>query len=374
MTGAPQTCWFLVPDGFDDDERVSGGNVYDRRLGAALRARGLEVRTVVVGGRAPDLGAALAEIPTEAVVLVDGLLGVAAPDALRAQSGRLRVVVLAHMVASALPSTPDASVRERVALTAARRIITTSEWTRAELLARGFAEPGQVVVARPGTEAVPVAGAISEVRPPGVDPRGLHLLSVGAVAPHKGHDLLVEALAGLADRPEWTCSIVGSLDVDPAFAAGLAGAIRSAALADRIVLTGVRTGRRLDDAYRAADVVVVPSRAESFGMVVAEALARGIPVVAARVGGIPEAIGGNPAAVLVPPDDPTALRDLLRRWLEEPGWRAALAATAAEAARSRAPAPASTSTWAETARTVAAVLHQAGAERDAVDDGRVAAR
>ena len=81
---------------------------------------------------------------------------------------------------------------------------------------------------------------------------------------------------------------------------------------------GVLTGRRLADAYRAADLVVAPSRAESYGMVVAEALARGIPVVAARVGGVPEAIAGSTAGILIPPNDPGALRAVLRRWREEP--------------------------------------------------------
>ena len=294
---------FLVPEGVDDDERVSGGNVYDRRIGEALRSRGLDVRMVrVAEGGVPDVENAMSALPHDALVLIDGLIAVAASEALDAHSTRLRIVVLAHMVASALPGIHDVARtadRERLALNAARRVITTSEWTRSELIARALAEPELITVARPGTDAVPATTGSAS---------GGHLLCVGAVAPHKGQDVLVQALAGMTDLPDWTCSIVGSLNADPDFAIRTAAAIRSATLTARVTLTGVLTGRRLADAYRAADLVVAPSRAESYSMVVAEALARGIPVVAARVGGIPEAMAGSKAGILTPSNDPGALR------------------------------------------------------------------
>jgi glycosyltransferase involved in cell wall biosynthesis len=276
-------------------------------------------------------------------VLIDGLIAVAASDVLEAQSTRLRIVVLAHMVASALPGNQDdaqAAERERKALDAAGRVITTSEWTRSELIARALAKPDRITVAPPGTDTAPAATGSES---------GGHLLCVGAVAPHKGQDVLVQALAGMTDLPGWSCSIVGSLTADPDFAARTAAAIRSASLRERVALIGVLTGQQLADVYDAADLVVAPSRAESYGMVVAEALARGIPVVAARVGGIPEAIAGSKAGILTPSDDPGALRAVLRQWREDPGWRAALKA---EAVRSRTV----TRTWDESAGIAAAVL------------------
>ena len=349
---------FLVPDGIDDDERVSGGNVYDRRIGEALRARGLDVRMMrVSAGGGQDVARAMSALPRDALVLIDGLLAVAASQVLDAQSTRLRIVVLAHMVASALPGIRDrarTAEREREALHAARRVIATSEWTRSELIARALAEPDRIVVARPGTDAAPAATGSAS---------GGHLLCVGAVAPHKGQDVLVHALAGMADLPGWSCSIVGSLNADPDFASRTAAAIRSAGLTERIELMGVLTGRRLADAYHAADLVVAPSRAESYGMVVAEAVARGIPVVAARVGGVPEAIAGSTAAILTPPNDPVALRAVLRQWWEEPPRRAVLKA---EAVRSRA----ATRTWAESAAIAAAVLGDVRPATDAVGSER----
>jgi glycosyltransferase involved in cell wall biosynthesis len=345
---------FLVPDGVDDDERVSGGNVYDRRISEALRARGLDVRMVLVAeGRVQDVAHAMSALPRDALVLIDGLIAVAASEVLDAHSTRLRIVVLAHMVAGALPGIQDdgrTAEREREALNAARRVITTSEWTRSELIARGLAEPDRITVARPGTDAAPAATGSTS---------GGHLLCVGAVTPHKGQDVLVQALAGMTDLPDWTCSIVGSLNADSDFANRTAAAIRSATLTERVALKGVLTGQRLAGAYRAADLVVAPSRAESYGMVVAEALARGIPVVAARVGGIPEAIAGSRAGILTPSNDAGALRAVLRHWREDPGWRAALKA---EALRSRAV----TRAWDEPAGTVAAVLSDVRPAMDVV--------
>ena len=84
-------------------------------------------------------------------------------------------------------------------------------------------------------------------------------------------------------------------------------------------------------------MLVLPSRGETYGMVVTEALARGLPVVAAEVGGVPEALGhgadGTRPGLLVPPDDPPRSRDALRAWLEDADLRAAAAPRGARAAR-----------------------------------------
>jgi glycosyltransferase involved in cell wall biosynthesis len=342
MTDA--TVYFVVPDGIDDVERVSGGNVYDQRIRDELRARGLDVRMVLVpAGRARDLTDAVSLIPHDSLVLIDGLIAVAASGVLDAHSARLRIVVLAHMVASGMPGTPAGTgEREREALHAARRVITTSEWTRSELIAQALAEPGRITVARPGTDAAPAASGSTS---------GGRLLCVGTVAAHKGQDVLVDALAGMTDLSGWTCSMVGSLTAEPGFVVQVAAAIGSAGLTERIALMGVLTDRPLADAYNSADLVVAPSRDESYGMVVAEALARGIPVVATRVGGIPEAIADSRAGILIPSNDPWALRVVLRQWWEDTGRRAELKA---EALRSRTAARG----WDETAGIVAAALSE----------------
>jgi glycosyltransferase involved in cell wall biosynthesis len=124
---------------------------------------------------------------------------------------------------------------------------------------------------------------------------------------------------------------VGSLDRDPVFADEVSRRARDGALDGRVRFVGPLTGAELDGAYAAADVLVLASRAETYGMVVTEALARAVPVLGTEVDGVPEALGAAPdgtvPGALVPPGDPDALAAALRRWLTEPAlrqrWRAA---------------------------------------------------
>jgi glycosyltransferase involved in cell wall biosynthesis len=335
VTEHPGPVFFVVPDAIDDAERVSGGNVYDQRIRGGLRADGWDLRMILVAESGYGQTArALSQIPDDALVLVDGLLATRASGALVEHASRLRLVVLAHMVAG------DVTDDERRAFLSARLVIATSGWTRAELIAQDAADPHRVVVAHPGTDPAPATTASAS---------GGRLLCVAAVAPHKGQDVLVRALAGFADRAGWTCTIAGSLRTAPEFVAELTTAIAAAGLTDRVTLTGVLTTEALQDAYANADLVVMPSRNESYGMAVAEALARGIPVLASGVGGIAEAIGGSEAAMVVPPDDPWALEVVLRQWWAGSARRQELKEAALEARDAARP-------WSATTAIVASAL------------------
>lgn len=345
--------FFVVPECIDDAERVSGGNVYDRRIRDRLRADGWDVRMILVGGDgAGHLAAALSQLPGDALVLVDGLLATDAAEAFAAEGARLRLVALAHMVAA------DLTDPQRGAYGVARRIIATSNWTRTELIGRDAADPHRIVVAHPGTDPAPTTAASAS---------GARLLCVGTIAPHKGQDLLIRALADCADVEQWTCAMVGSLRAAPDFAATLRAATESAGLGDRITFTGVLTGRALEDAWGRADLLVMPSRSESYGMVVAEALARGIPVLTSGAGGIPEAIGQSGAAMVVPPEDPWALQVVLRQWWASRARREELKAAALRARDAARP-------WSATARMVAFALSEAAATAIADTEGALHGR
>lgn len=330
---------FLVPEGVDDAARVSGGNVYDRRVRDGLRAQGWEVRMVAVD-TVDATARALAALPDDALVLVDGLLVPGAADALVRHARRLREVVLAHQA----PDRPGGSLL--AALRSARRVIATSAWTRSELVGQDAADPHRITVARPGTDPAPASTA---------SPGGGRLLCVAAVAPHKGHDLLVRALAGLTGTPGWGCVIAGSRDVDPDFAAALAAIVESTGLADRVRFAGVLGGEALEAAYGGADLLVHPSRSESYGMVVADALAHGVPVLTTAVGGVPEAIGRADAALIVPSDDPWALRVALQRWWSSAELRERMRAAARDARREARP-------WSTTVAAVARALAEVAGE------------
>jgi glycosyltransferase involved in cell wall biosynthesis len=280
----------IVPEGLDDPARPSGGNAYDRRVCQGLATLGWAVHEHAVPGAWPRRGgaghAALAHavrrIPDGAVVLLDGLIASAAPEVLVPQARRLRQVVLVHMPLGHRPPDQEARAREREVLGAAAAVVTTSAWTRRRLVELYRLPSDRIHVAEPGVDEAELV--------PGT-PAGDALLCVAAVTPDKGHDVLLGGLRMAIDL-SWRCACVGSLVRDPAFADGVRRRARDGGLGDRVCFPGPRTGPELDGAYAAADLLVLASRAETYGMVVSEALARGLPVVATEVGGVPEALGG----------------------------------------------------------------------------------
>jgi len=348
----------VVPDGVDDPLRPSGGNTYDRRLCQALAGAGWTVHTHAVAGDWPRpqqaerraLAAALGGGPRGLPVLVDGLIASAAPQAVVPAARRVPIVVLLHMPLGAgghsAASRPEAARGERAVLAAATAVVTTSGWTRRWLLSTYGLDAARVHVARPGVDAAPAVAA---------GPDGSRLLCVGAVVAAKGQDVLLEALATLVDL-DWQCVCVGPRTREPAFVERLRDRSRAAGVGDRLCLTGPLTGAGLAAAYADADLLVHPSRAETYGMVVTEALARALPVVAADAGGVTEALGvtsqGTPPGVLVPPGEAAPLAAALRRWLTDAESRAVLRA----AARRR---RGELTGWAETAGRVARVLEGA---------------
>jgi glycosyltransferase involved in cell wall biosynthesis len=349
----------VVPDGIDDPARPSGGNVYDRHVCRGLGSIGWSVHEHGVPGcwPRPDAAscAALAgvvqRIPDDAVVLLDGLIASTVPEVLVPQASRLRLVVLVHMPLGHRPAdggADDARTRERAVLSVAAAVVTTSAWTRRRLLELYPLPADRVHVAEPAVDAADLATGTAA---------GGALLCVAAVTSDKGHDVLLDALATTTDL-SWQCVCVGSLDLDPAYVAGLRRRSLDIGLGDRVRFPGPRTGADLDRSYAAADLMVLASRAETYGMVVSEALARGLPVVAAEVGGLPEALGhgadGIRPGLLVPPDDPAALGAALRAWLGDAELRRRLR----RAARER---RASLSEWSTTTFVLARVL--AGASR-----------
>jgi len=315
----------IVPEGFDDPGQPTGGNIYDRRVCAGLAEAGWEVLVATVAAAWPvrgsgaraDLARVVSAIPDGETVLIDGLIASPAAAQLLPHAGRIRMTVLLHMpLATAVDTHRDAGAErsERSVLRAAAGVIVTSEWTRRQVLTRYRIPARRVHVARPGADRV-----AAPARPV----RG-HLICVGVLSRHKGQDLLVEALADLADR-DWHCVLAGSLDRDPDFVEHLQTRITRLGYDHRVRLSGVLTGAALSHAYTTADLLVAPSRAETYGMTVTEALAHGLPVIATAVGGLPEAFGsaadGTGPGQLIPPGDPAALAAALGDWLGDEGHR-----------------------------------------------------
>ncbi|MGW2488174.1 glycosyltransferase family 4 protein [Streptomyces sp. NPDC001606] len=351
-----RTVHFVLPGGVDDPAAPSGGNVYDRRVCLDLPGFGWQVtRHPLPGGWPRPDGAArdrlartLRELPDDSVVLLDGLVACGVPELVVPAAERLRLAVLVHLPLGDETGLDPAvaaelDTRERAVLRAVPAVVATSDWAVRRLVAHHGLAPDRVHLAAPGADIAPVA--------PGTDGVS-RLLCVASVTPRKGQHLLIEALAAVRDLP-WTCECVGGLGHDPEYVARLRTLIDRYGLAGRLRLTGPRAGADLDAHYAAADLMVLPSHAETYGMAVTEALARGIPVLATDVGGLPEAVGrapdGGVPGILVPPADPAALAAELRGWFGEPDVRRRLK----QAARGRRSALGG---WAATARSLAGVL------------------
>ena len=344
----------IVPEGIDDPARPSGGNTYDRRVCRGLATLGWAVHEHAVPGAWPRpgeaghvaLARAVRRIPDGAPVLLDGLIASTAPEALVPQARRLRQVVLVHMPLGHRPPDDEAGAlraREREVLAAAAAVVTTSAWSRRRLGELYALPAGRVHVAEPGVDAARLA--------PG-SAAGDALLCVAALTPDKGHDVLLDALAMATDL-SWRCTCVGSQVRDPVFAHRMRRRARNSRLGDRVRFSGPLTGAELDRAYAAADLLVLASHTETYGMVVTEALARGLPVLATEVGGVTEALGrgedGTRPGLLVPPGDPAALGTALRAWLEDAELRDRLRRAARERRTTLRP-------WAATASLVADIL------------------
>lgn len=339
--------WFAIPG---DLAALTGGYGYARRLIESLPAAGWSPRHVSLPAGFPNPTAAelaataeaLAKLASAAPVLVDGLAFGAMPAPLLDAIPLAYVALVHHPLARETGLTEAAALRfettEQQALARARAVIATSPHT-ADVLRHVYGVRGErLFVAPPGTDPAPRAMPHNAVP---------QFLTVATLTPRKGHADLIRALARLADRP-WQSTWVGSLDRDHETTGTVRSLIAEHRLTDRIRLCGALSGPELAAAYASADVFVLPSHYEGYGMAFAEALARGLPVVGYAAGAVPNTVPAG-AGILVPPGDVDALTDALTRVVNDRALRSSLG-DAAWAHGRRLP------TWRDTAAAVSAAL------------------
>ena len=334
-----------------DLETASGGYHYDRRLIAELRHFGLSVEPLALPHckfpleeeSRSQVVRALAKIPDHAIVIIDGLAYGVLDEVAAAEAERLLLVALCHHPL-ALETGHSEHERqllfesERRALSYARLTLVTSEHTRQILITQFGMAPEKVVVARPGTDRVDFADCAGD--PP-------RLLTLASLTRRKAHDVLIEALANLTEL-NWQARFVGSKAFDPDWAIQLEAQATRLGLSKRIEFAGEVGDAQAE--YQGADMFVLPSHYEGYGMVFAEAIAAGLPVVGASAGAVPEVVPEG-AGILVPPDDADALADALSRLLNGDTVRQGLQAGARSAA-------ASLPQWADSASVVAEAIEE----------------
>ena len=340
---------FVIPG---DLALPTGGYGYDRQVLAHAAEAGMDLRHVALPGGFPfpssEVLAASAHIiaatPPEAVLLIDGLAYGAMPAGMIRDFGR-PVVELCHHPLALEPGHDAATVAmftasERAAMAQAAHVIVTGAHT-AGIVARDFGVPqAQITVALPGTERARRASGSGRAVP--------HLIAVGSVIPRKAYDVLVKAMARVADLP-WTLDIIGATVHAPQTVVEVQNLIQELHLEDRIRLTGAMDASALDQAYDSADLFVMSSLYEGYGMVIAEAMARGLPIVASTGGAAGDTMEDR-AGLKVPPGEVEALAKAIHRMLANPSDRKVFS-DGSWAAGQDLP------TWLETARTIARVVN-----------------
>ncbi|MDB6060272.1 MAG: glycosyltransferase family 1 protein [Verrucomicrobiaceae bacterium] len=327
---------FLVPGALN---QLTGGYVFDRKVVECLRALGRGVDVIELSGRYPaadNLACtaaqnALASLPSGSPVVIDGLALPAFDACLDIESKRLNIIGFIHhplFLETGLSAADASSYAELEARLwrLLRGIICPSAHTSKAVIAAGVSSV-RVAISPPGTGKVVRA---SERR----SSTQLQLLAVGTVTQRKGHLLLIEALAGLRDELEnidWKLTCIGSVERDPVAANAAREAIAANQLEDRVLLAGEQPQEFLTNTYERADIFVLPSYHEGYGMVFTEAMAHGLPIISTTAGAIPDTVPAA-AALLVEPGDAGALRDALRSVMIDGELRARLAAGARQAA------------------------------------------
>lgn len=343
---------FAVPG---DLATPTGGYAYDRRIIAELEGLGWNIDVIDLGDGFPRPDAAkraaaeklLARTPQGCPIVIDGLAFGVLPDVAAVLHERNPLIALVHhplALESGLTRADSEKFRasEHAALKFARRVIVTSASTASLLAADYDVSADRITVARPGSDPViPAVGSRDGI---------VRLLAVGSIVKRKGYDILIAALATLTDLP-WRLTIAGDKDRDHATVNETENDITRYKLSDRVALLGAVATDRLAELYRAADIFVLASRFEGYGMAYAEALTYGLPIIGTKAGAVPDTLPRG-AAILVEPDDVPALARALRRLIANKNERQRFSG-AARAAAARLP------TWRDSAARFAGAIEAA---------------
>lgn len=189
---------------------------------------------------------------------------------------------------------------------------------------RAFAERDLQV---PASRLHVIANGVPEPATASTDDQGAAplIVTMGAVGERKGTDVLIDALAALPTDLAWQAAIGGNGDLGTFEARAAA-----AGIGDKVRFLGWVGETEVDLWLRRASIFVLPSRAENQPMAILEAMARGVPVVATRIGAIPEQVVDGETGMLVPPGDADALHGALETLLASDALRERMGAAGRE--------------------------------------------
>lgn len=341
---------FAIPG---DLHRRTGGFIYEARVLRELAA-GRPMRHVELPAGFPDptaveMAAAVARLtalPEAEPVILDGLVYGAIDTGGLARVAAPLIAMIHHPLALETGLPPERARHlhrtEAANLALAAHVVVPSAHT-ARILATDYGvEAARITVAPPGFDRPPAGGAAKDTPP--------LILSVGLLAERKGHDVLLAALGRIRLLP-WRAEIAGPVH-DAGVAAALVAQRDALGLAGRVTFRGSLDAAALEDAYARATIFALATRYEGYGMVLSEALLRGLPVVSCRTGAVPDTVPDG-AGILVGVDDAVGFAAALERLLTDAPFRAGLTAAAAAGG-------AALPGWADTAAVIGGVIDRLG--------------
>ena len=304
---------FVIPG---DINLPTGGYRYDREIINAWQKSGIEVSLASIEGNYPfpsetDKKTALQDIikfPKADIAVVDGLLGGTSPEFMQALSKTLLIVALIHHPLClenglSIKNAESLEASERAGLKFTSGVITTSPATTLTVSNLFEYNRNKIHTVLPGVER----GQIST----GSKSSTVNLLCVGSIIERKGHKDLLLALSELSDY-NWHLDCIGSTDFDPKLFIELKQILKTKALETKVTFHGTVSEETITNAYIKADVFVLPSLFEGYGMAYAEAIAHGLPVIGTTAGAIPDTVPET-CGILVEPSNIKALHQALEK-------------------------------------------------------------
>jgi glycosyltransferase involved in cell wall biosynthesis len=336
--------------------RRLGAIIYDGEVLQGLRDHGHPTAYLQLAEGFPtpsaaeiaEAEAALLAVPASHVLVIDGWIGGVIDTEVMCRIKAPIVAMTHHPLALETGLTPARATqlrqRETANMALAACVVAPSQHT-ADLLVQDFGvAPARLLVGLPGF-ARPTLTPMIKTNP-------ALIVSVGVLVERKGHDVLLNALAGIADLP-WQAEIIGQAQ-DADLAAALSTQAAMLGLAGRVTFLGSLSAQALQARYRAATVFALATRFEGYGMVFSEAMQFGLPVVSTRAGAVPQTVPEG-SGLLADVDDVAGFATHLRRVLSDSDLRATLSAGAFLRAKTL-------PTWADTTATMRRAIDQAGAQ------------
>jgi len=272
-----------------DINSLTGGHLYNRHMVEGLRQKGhgvkvlrLDESTMLTHAIEIKCSSYFNTLPPGSCVLIDSLVLGNIPGVLKKYSEKLTFIGLIHLPLTYNPlpgkNRKHIANREVKAMMMTRHLIVTGRFTLRMLMDAGISHE-KISLIEPGVENYPRKRYYADLP--------LGLLCISNYSQIKGQLLLVRALNRLRNN-KWTLQMYGDINTEKPYVTRLKSIIANKKLNDRILLHDTIERNNISEAFLASDLFVLPSRFETYGMVLTESLAHGIPVVTTHAGNIPD--------------------------------------------------------------------------------------